>query len=74
MVTDGGATEDAIKLSAWVDADHATCPDTRRSISWGAVMLGGGAIGWLSRAHRVTATATSEGNTTRSLSPPFYRV
>ena len=30
------------KRSAWVDADFATCPDTRRSVSGGAVMLGGG--------------------------------
>ncbi|CAN0295929.1 unnamed protein product, partial [Ascophyllum nodosum] len=59
-VTYGGATEDAKKLSAWVDADHATCPDTRRSVSGGSVMLGEGAISWLSRAQRVTATATSE--------------
>ena len=28
-VTYGGATEDKMKLSAWVDADHASCPDTR---------------------------------------------
>ena len=45
-VTYGGATEDIMKLSAWVDADHASCPDTRRSISRGTVMLGGAAISW----------------------------
>ena len=56
----GGATEDNMKLSAWVDADHAPCPDTRRSVSGGAVMLGGGAISRFSRAQRITATATSE--------------
>ena len=49
-----------MKLSAWVDADHTSCPDTRRSVSGGAVMLGGGAIRWFSRAQRITATATSE--------------
>ena len=43
-VTYGGATEDAMKLSAWVDADHATYPDMRCSVSGGAVLLGGGAI------------------------------
>ena len=26
--TYGGTTEGAVKLSAWVDADHATCPDS----------------------------------------------
>ena len=56
----GGVTEDNMKLSAWVDADHAPCPDTRRSVSGGAVMLGGGAISRFSRAQRTTATATSE--------------
>ena len=59
-VTYGGATEDNMKLSAWVDTDHASCPDTRRSVSGGAVMLGGGAISWFSRAQRITATVTSE--------------
>ncbi|CAN0306497.1 unnamed protein product [Ascophyllum nodosum] len=50
---------DDLLLSAWVDADHASCPDTRRSVSGGAVMLGGGAVSWFSRAQRITATATS---------------
>ena len=58
-VTYGGISAD-MKLSAWVDSDHATCPDTRRSVSGAAVMLGGGAISWFSRAQRVTAAATSE--------------
>ena len=40
----GGATEDNMKLLAWVHADHASCPDTRRSVSGGAVMLGGGIV------------------------------
>ena len=39
---------------------HATCPDTRRSVSGRAVVLCGGAISWFSRAQRITATATSE--------------
>ena len=52
-VTFGGATEDNMKLSAWVGADHASYPDTRRG-------LGRGAISWFSRAQRITATATSE--------------
>ena len=59
-VTYGGATEDNLKLSVWVAVDHAPCPDTRRSVSGGAVMLGGGAISWFLRAQRLTATATSE--------------
>ena len=58
-VTYGGATEDNMKLSAWGDVDHASCPETRRSVSGGAVMLGRGEISWFSRAQR-TATVTSE--------------
>ena len=49
-----------MKLSAWVDADHASCPDTLRSVSGGAVMSGRGAISWFSRARRITATSTSK--------------
>ena len=43
-ITYGGGLECDIKLSAWVNADHATCTDTRRSVSGGAVMLRDGAI------------------------------
>ena len=50
----------AQKISAWVDADFATCPDTRRAVSGGAVMLGGGAISWFLRAQKVTTAASSE--------------
>ena len=49
-----------MKLSAWVDDDHTSCPDTRRSVSGGAVMLGREAISWFSRAQRITVIATSE--------------
>ena len=59
-VTCGGSGAVDMKLSAWVDADHATCPDTRRSVSGAAVTLGGGAINSFSRAQRVAAAATSE--------------
>ena len=41
-ITYGGTPGSCTKLSAWVDADFATSPDTRRSVSGGAVMLGGG--------------------------------
>ena len=56
----GGTPRASTKLSAWVDADHATCPDTRRSVSGAAFMLAGGAISWFSRAQKLTASATSE--------------
>ena len=50
-ITYGGGTSNDTKMSAYVDSDHATCPDSRRSVSGGAVLLGSGAISW-SRAHR----------------------
>ena len=40
-ITYGGRPGLCTKLLAWVDADFATCPDTRRSVSGRAVMLGG---------------------------------
>ena len=59
-ITYGGTPGSCTKLSASVDADFATCPDTRRSVSGGAVMLGGGVISWFSRVQNVTAAASSE--------------
>ena len=43
----GGVTSRGLTMSAYVDFDHATCPDSRRSVSGGAVMVGGGTISWL---------------------------
>ena len=59
-ITHGGVTSRGLTMSAYVDSDHATCLDSRRSVSGGAVMLGGGTIRWFSRAQRVTASASSE--------------
>ncbi|CAN0074023.1 unnamed protein product, partial [Ascophyllum nodosum] len=41
-ITYNGTPGSCTKLSAWVDADFTTCPDTRRSVSGGAVVLRGG--------------------------------
>ena len=41
-ITYGGVTSRGLTMSACVDSDHATRPDSRRSVSGGAVMLGGG--------------------------------
>ena len=41
-ITYGGTPGSCTKLSTGVDADFVTCPDARRSVSGGAVMLGGG--------------------------------
>ena len=59
-ITYRGTPGSCTKLSAWVDADFATYPDTQRSVYGGAVMLGGGAISWFSRVQKVTAAASSE--------------
>ena len=59
-ITYGGTPGSCTKLSVWVDANFATCLDTRRSVSGGAVMLEGRVISWFSRVQKVTATASSE--------------
>ena len=56
----GGVTSEGVTMSAYVDSDHATCSNSRRSVSGGTVMLGGGAITWFSRAQRLTTSASSE--------------
>ena len=47
-------------MRAFINSDHDTCLDSRRSISGGAVPLSGGAISWFSRAQATTAEGTSE--------------
>ena len=59
-ITYGGVTSTGLTMSEHVDSNHATCPDSRRTVSGGSVMLGGGAISWFSRAQRVTASASSK--------------
>lgn len=50
-----------MKLSARIDADHATYPDKRCSVSGAAVIFGGGgSIGSPVRNEGVAATATSQ--------------
>ena len=41
-ITYGGTPGSCTKLSAWVDANFSTCPDTRHLFSGEAVMLGWG--------------------------------
>ena len=59
-ITYGGDGNGRTVMRAFVDSDHASCLDTRRSTSGGAVPLGGGAIRWFSRAQATTAEGTSE--------------
>lgn len=55
-----GGKDSGIEMLAYADSDHATCPDTRRSVSRGAVLLAGGAISWHSRTQEITASTSSE--------------
>ena len=59
-ITYGGVTSRGLTMSAYADSNHATCADSRRSVSGGAFRLGGGTISWFSRAQRITASASSE--------------
>ena len=43
-IINGGVTSRCLTMSACVDSDHATCPDSRRSVSGGAVMPRGDMI------------------------------
>lgn len=53
-----GGNDRGIEMLTYTDSDCATCPNTRRSVSSGAVLLWGGAICWHSRTQEVTASAT----------------
>ena len=59
-ITYGGDGNGRVVMRAFVDSDHPTCLDTRRSTLGGAVLLGGGAISWFSRAQATTAEGTSD--------------
>lgn len=48
------------KVQAYVDADHATDLDARRSVSGGVVMPGLSAISWFSTMQKVSALSTTE--------------
>ncbi|GKD93752.1 hypothetical protein Tco_1373589 [Tanacetum coccineum] len=47
-------------LTAYADADHAGCQDTRRSTSGSAQFLGDKLVSWSSKKHKSTAISTTE--------------
>nr|GEV25344.1 uncharacterized mitochondrial protein AtMg00810-like [Tanacetum cinerariifolium] len=50
----------AMALTAYADADHAGCQDTRRSTSGSAQFLGDKLISWSSKKQKSTAISTTE--------------
>nr|GEX24135.1 hypothetical protein [Tanacetum cinerariifolium] len=48
------------QLTAFLDADHAGCPDIRKSTSGGIQFLGDKLISWMSKKHDCTAMSTAE--------------
>ncbi|GJX13645.1 hypothetical protein Tco_0205403 [Tanacetum coccineum] len=50
----------AMALTAYADADHAGCKDTRRSTSGSAQFLGDKSVSWSSKKQKITAISTTE--------------
>nr|GEX69646.1 retrovirus-related Pol polyprotein from transposon TNT 1-94 [Tanacetum cinerariifolium] len=50
----------AMALTAYLDADHAGCQDTRRSTSKSAQFLGDKLVSWSSKKQKSTAISTTE--------------
>ncbi|GKA30026.1 hypothetical protein Tco_0716271 [Tanacetum coccineum] len=50
----------AMALTAYVDADHAGCQDTRRSTSGSAQLLGDKLVSWLSKKQTSTSISSTE--------------
>ncbi|GJW44881.1 hypothetical protein Tco_0073680 [Tanacetum coccineum] len=49
----------AIELTAYADADHAGCQDTRRSTSGSAQFLGDKLVSWSSKKQKSTVISTT---------------
>ncbi|GJW15068.1 hypothetical protein Tco_0019201 [Tanacetum coccineum] len=54
------AKDSSIALTAFVDADHAGCQDTRRSTSGSAQLLGDRLVSWSSKKQKSTAISSTE--------------
>ncbi|GJY20889.1 hypothetical protein Tco_0393455 [Tanacetum coccineum] len=50
----------SIALTAYADADHAGCQDTRRSTSGSAQFLGDKLVSWSSKKQKSTAISTTK--------------
>ena len=56
----GGVKGGDIHMSAYVDADHAACTDSQRSVSGVAVRMAYAVISYILRTQKIRALATSE--------------
>ncbi|GJT91153.1 retrovirus-related pol polyprotein from transposon TNT 1-94 [Tanacetum coccineum] len=52
--------DSAIALTAFADADHAGCQDTRRSTSGSMQLLGDRLVSWSSKRHKTVAISSTE--------------
>ena len=52
--------ETSMELTAYADADHAGCQDTRRSTSGGAEFLGNKLVSWSSKKQMSTSISSTE--------------
>ena len=52
--------ETSMELTAYADADHAGCQDTRRSTSGGAQFLGNKLVSWSSKKQMSTSISSTE--------------
>ncbi|GJZ97622.1 hypothetical protein Tco_0670075 [Tanacetum coccineum] len=52
--------DNAMSLTAYADADHAGCQDSRRSTSGSAQFLGDRLVSWSSKKQRSMAISTTE--------------
>nr|GEV37817.1 reverse transcriptase domain-containing protein [Tanacetum cinerariifolium] len=62
----------AMALTAYADADHAGCQDTRRSTSGSAQFLGDKLVSWSSKKQKSTAISTTEAEYIAILIKPLH--
>ncbi|GKA78531.1 retrovirus-related pol polyprotein from transposon TNT 1-94 [Tanacetum coccineum] len=58
---DSGTKGSGFELTAFSDADHAGCLDTRKSTSGGIQFLGDKLVSWMSKKQDCTAMSSAEG-------------
>ncbi|GJZ60238.1 retrovirus-related pol polyprotein from transposon TNT 1-94 [Tanacetum coccineum] len=64
----------AMALTAYADADHAGCQDTRRSTSGSAQFLGDKLVSWSSKKQTSTSISSQKPNTSRCWSEYHWQI